>query len=181
MFPCRNRVQHAGEAPRSSGNGVISGVVLGVIQIIISLFSPGSLKTILDVLVRLIEFFVLGLFAARQAGRVGTGTLVGLVAGLIGSLIGRVLFVSIQVDSAAICPAKYQENGRKKGFYAMRNSMRYVAIMVIGIIALVGGVLFQVQVLGYYPTRAIVLIAVGVILLIFGIAGMMVTRNRSRL
>jgi len=56
-----------------------------------------------------------------------------------------------------------------------------VAIIVIGIIALVVGVLFQVQVLGYYPTRAIVLIAVGVILLIFGIAGMMVTRNRSRL
>ncbi len=63
----------------------------------------------------------------------------------------------------------------------MRNSTRYVAIIVIGIIALVVGVLFQVQALGYYPTRAIVGIAVGVILLIFGIAGMMVTRNRSRL
>ena len=63
----------------------------------------------------------------------------------------------------------------------MRNSTRYVAISVIGIIALVVGVLFQVQALGYYPTRAIVLIAVGVILLIFGIAGMVVTRNRSRL
>jgi hypothetical protein len=63
----------------------------------------------------------------------------------------------------------------------MRNSTRYVAIIVIGIIALVMGVLFQMQVLGYHPTRAIVVIAVGVILLIFGIAGMMVTRNRSRL
>ena len=63
----------------------------------------------------------------------------------------------------------------------MRNSTRYVAIIVIGIIALVMGVLFQEQVLGYHPTRAIVVIAVGVILLIFGIAGMIVTRNRSRL
>ena len=63
----------------------------------------------------------------------------------------------------------------------MKNSTRYVAISVIGIIALVVGVLFQVQVLGYYPTRAIVLMAVGVILLIFGIAGMVVARNRSRL
>jgi hypothetical protein len=53
----------------------------------------------------------------------------------------------------------------------MRNSTRYVAIIVIGIIALVVGVLYQVQALGYYPTRAIVGIAVGV----------MVTRNRSRL
>jgi hypothetical protein len=63
----------------------------------------------------------------------------------------------------------------------MRNSTRYVDISVIGSIALVVGVLYQVRALGYYPTRAIVLIAVGVILLIFGIAGMMVTRNRSRL
>ena len=63
----------------------------------------------------------------------------------------------------------------------MSNATRYVAILVIGMIALVVGVLTQVQVLGYYPTRAIVLIAVGVILLISGIAGMMVTRNRSRL
>jgi hypothetical protein len=63
----------------------------------------------------------------------------------------------------------------------MRNSTRYVAISVIGMIALVVGVLYQVQALGYYPTRAIVLIAVGVILLIFGSAGMVVTRNRSRL
>ncbi len=77
--------------------GAISGVVLGVIQIIISLLPLGSLKTILDVLVWLIGFFVLGLFAARQTGRVRTGALVGLVAGLIGALIGRVLFVIIQI------------------------------------------------------------------------------------
>ena len=63
----------------------------------------------------------------------------------------------------------------------MRNATRYVAIIVIGIIALVVGVLSQVQVLGYHPTRAIVLIVVGVILLMSGIAGMIVTRKRSRL
>ncbi len=77
--------------------GAISGVVLGVIQNIISLFPLGSLKTILDVLVWLIGFFVLGLFAARQTGRVRTGALLGLVAGLIGGLIGRVLLVIIQI------------------------------------------------------------------------------------
>ncbi len=65
----------------------------------------------------------------------------------------------------------------------MRNSTLYIAIIVVGIIALVVGVLYQVQALGlgYHPTRAIAGIAVGVILLIIGIAGMMVTRNRSRL
>jgi uncharacterized membrane protein HdeD (DUF308 family) len=62
----------------------------------------------------------------------------------------------------------------------MRNATLYVVIMVIGIIALVIGVLYQVQALGYHPTRAIAGIAAGIILLIIGIAGMMVTRNRSR-
>ena len=76
--------------------GAICGVVLGMIQIIISLLPLGS-KTILDVLVWLIAFIVIGLFAARQTGRVRTGALVGLVAGLIGGLIGRVLFVIIQI------------------------------------------------------------------------------------
>ncbi len=63
----------------------------------------------------------------------------------------------------------------------MRNATRYVAIIVIGSIALVVGVLTQVQALGYYPTRAIVLIVVGTILIISGIVGMMLTRNRSQL
>jgi uncharacterized protein YqgC (DUF456 family) len=76
--------------------GAICGVVLGVIQIIISLLPLGSLKTILDLLVWLIGFFVIGLFAARQTGRVRTGALVGLVVGLIGSLIA-VIFVIVQI------------------------------------------------------------------------------------
>ena len=62
----------------------------------------------------------------------------------------------------------------------MRNSTLYVAIIVIGIIALVLGVLYQVQALGYHPTRAIAGIVVGIILLIIGIAGMLVTRNRGQ-
>ena len=63
----------------------------------------------------------------------------------------------------------------------MRNSTLYYAIIVIGIIALVVGVLYQANVLGYHPTRAIAGIGAGVVLIIIGIAGMMVTRNRSRL
>src|SRR5260370_40306155 len=67
--------------------GAICGVVLGVIQIIISLLPLGSLKTILDLLVWLIGFFVIGLFAARQTGRGRTGALFGLVSGVFCSLI----------------------------------------------------------------------------------------------
>jgi len=62
----------------------------------------------------------------------------------------------------------------------MRNSILYVAIIIVGIIALVVGVLYQANVLGVHPTRAIAGIAAGIILIIIGIAGMVVTRNRGR-
>ena len=46
----------------------------------------------------LVGFFLVGLFAARQTGKVGTGTLAGLVTGLISGLI-VVLFGIIQITA----------------------------------------------------------------------------------
>jgi uncharacterized protein YqgC (DUF456 family) len=63
--------------------GAIAGVMLGVIQILLSLPALGLLKTILELLVWLLGFFVIGLFASRHSGMVGIGALVGLVTGLI--------------------------------------------------------------------------------------------------
>jgi len=118
--------------------GAICGVVLGVIQIIISLLPLGSLKTILDVLVWLIGFFVLGLFAARQTGRVRTGALVGLVAGLIGALIGRVLFVIIQIatNGQQITQALNQAAGTGSISPGELHTVAVVGI-VIGLVVLV--------------------------------------------
>jgi hypothetical protein len=58
--------------------------------------------------------------------------------------------------------------------------MLYVGIIVVGIIGLVVGVLYQANVLGNHPTRAIAGIAAGVILIVIGVAGMLVARNRGR-
>jgi hypothetical protein len=70
--------------------GLGVGAILGLIQFIISLVSSGLLKTILDLLVWLSGFFLIGLFAARQTGRIRTGTLTGLVTGLSSGLIGAI-------------------------------------------------------------------------------------------
>jgi hypothetical protein len=119
--------------------GAICGVVLGVIQIIISLLPLGSLKTILDVLVWLIGFFVLGLFAARQIGRVRTGALVGLVAGLIGGLIA-VLFVIFQIatNGPQITQALNQvaQSAQKQGRSISPGELHTIAVVgiVIGLI-----------------------------------------------
>ena len=58
--------------------------------------------------------------------------------------------------------------------------MLYVGIIVVGIIGLVVCVLYQANVLGNHPTRAIAGIAAGVILIVIGVAGMLVARNRGR-
>jgi len=76
--------------------GAIAGGTLGVLQILLSLISSGTLTTLIDIVLWLVVFFVIGLFASRQTGRVGTGALTGLVTGLISGLI-TVLFGVIQI------------------------------------------------------------------------------------
>lgn len=88
-----HRTAHRGGAAFIWKWGAIYGIILGVIQVVVSQFSH---RTILDLLVGLIGFFLIGMFAAHQTGRVGTGALVGLVTGLIGGLI-VVLFGIIQL------------------------------------------------------------------------------------
>lgn len=62
----------------------------------------------------------------------------------------------------------------------MKNLQLYVSAIVLGVLALVVGVLYLANILiGYHPTRAYVAIAVGAILLIIGIAGMVVSRPRG--
>lgn len=115
--------------------GAIYGVILGVIQIIFSLLSLGSLTTILDLLVWLIGFFLIGLFAARQTGRVGTGALVGLVTGLIGGLI-VVLFGIIQIAANApqITQAINQALQTAQRQHQSISSSQLRTIVIIGIV-----------------------------------------------
>lgn len=63
----------------------------------------------------------------------------------------------------------------------MKNLQLYVGAMVLGVLALVVGVFYLANILlGYHPTRAYVAIAVGAILLIIGIAGMVVSRPKDQ-
>jgi hypothetical protein len=86
--------------------GASYGLILGLIQSILSLFSSGRLTTILDLLIWLVGFFLIGLDAARQTGRVGTGAQVGLVAGLIGGLIAGIFgIIRVAVDGSQVTAA----------------------------------------------------------------------------
>jgi uncharacterized membrane protein HdeD (DUF308 family) len=62
----------------------------------------------------------------------------------------------------------------------MKNLQLYVGAIVLGVLALIVGVFYLVNILlGYHPTRAYVAIAVGAILLIIGIAGMVVSTPKG--
>lgn len=59
----------------------------------------------------------------------------------------------------------------------MKNPALFIGAIVLGVIALIIGILYQAQVLGLHPTRAIAAFVIGIILLIIGIAGMVVGRR----
>lgn len=63
----------------------------------------------------------------------------------------------------------------------MKNSQLYIAAIVLGVLAVIGGVFYLANILlGYHPTRAYVAIGVGVVLLLIGIVGLVVSRPKGR-
>lgn len=115
--------------------GGIVGAVLALIQLIISLLSLGLFKTILDLLVWLIGFFLLGLVAARHTGRVRTGTQAGLVAGLVTGLIGAIFsIIQLVNDGIQLTPAVNQALQRAQQQGRTISASQLQTIVLIGII-----------------------------------------------
>ena len=61
----------------------------------------------------------------------------------------------------------------------MRNSQLYVSVVVLGVIALVLGVLLLAKVFGEHHTLPYIVLVVGAILVILGVVGMFGTRSRG--
>ncbi len=62
----------------------------------------------------------------------------------------------------------------------MKNSQLYIGAIVLGVLALVVGVLYQVNILlGYHPTRGYTAFGVAAILLLIGIVGMVRMRSKG--
>jgi len=135
-------------APRRGGSAFIwpwglgVGAILGLTQFIISLLSSGLLKTILDLLVWLIGFFLIGLFAARQTGRIRTGTLTGLVTGLSSGLIGAIFgIMQLMSNGPQITPALNQavQKAQQQGHSISSSQLQTIATVsvVVGLIVAV--------------------------------------------
>lgn len=59
------------------------------------------------------------------------------------------------------------------------NNQLYIGAIVLGVLALILGVLYLVNILGYHPTRAYIALGVGVILVLIGVVGMAVRRPKG--
>lgn len=64
----------------------------------------------------------------------------------------------------------------------MRNAQLFIGAIVLGVLALIVGVLYlpSLNVLGDHPTRSVAAFIIGAILIIIGLVGMMLMRSRSR-
>jgi uncharacterized membrane protein HdeD (DUF308 family) len=61
----------------------------------------------------------------------------------------------------------------------MRNSQLYVSVIVLGVLALVLGVLLLAKIFGEHHTLPYIVLIVGAVLVIVGIIGMLGTRSRG--
>lgn len=143
-------MQDSVSSPRRGGAafiwkwGAVAGVALGVLQILLALLSLGLLRTLIDVIIWLVGFFALGLFASRQTGKAGTGALVGLVTGLIAGLIA-VLFGVIQI--AANGPQITQAiNQATQSAQQQGQNLSSSAIHTIAIVGIIIGLVLTVAV-----------------------------------
>jgi uncharacterized membrane protein HdeD (DUF308 family) len=62
----------------------------------------------------------------------------------------------------------------------MRNSQLYIGAIVLGVLALVVGLLLLANLFGVHHTLPYIALAVGAVLVIVGVAGMVVTRRRGQ-
>jgi hypothetical protein len=115
--------------------GVGVGAILGLIQLVISLLSLGLFRIILDLIVWLVGFFLIGLFAARHTGRVKTGTLAGLVTGLSSGLIAGLFGIyQLLANGPQITQALNQTSQRAQQQGQSISSSQFQTIAIIGIV-----------------------------------------------
>lgn len=128
--------------------GLIFGVIIGVVQIIIGLINTatnlGALSyifTILSIIIALVGYLLAGIRSARQTGRVSTGLLAGLLAGIIGSIIsfGATLVITlVTIDSIRVAAQKLADQNHVNFHYTNAILISGITIYGMGAVILAG-------------------------------------------
>lgn len=126
--------------------GLIFGVIIGVIQIIIALIgliaslgTLGLIFSLLSIIVALVCYLLAGIRSSQQTGKVSTGLLAGLIAGLIGSIISFVetlIYTFINANSLAATAQRVANQNHVNFHYTAGLIISGIAIYGVGLIIL---------------------------------------------
>lgn len=131
--------------------GLLFGVIVGVVQAIIGLISTavnlgtaGIIFTILSILVALVGYFLAGMRAAQQTGKVPTGLLAGLLTGLVSSIISfavTLIITLVTIDSIRAAAQKAADQQHLNFQYTntlILTGAVVAGVLVIGVAVVVG-------------------------------------------
>jgi hypothetical protein len=100
----------------------------------------GILVSVLLFVIGLALFFVAGMFAARDSGRTGTGSIAGLIAGLIGGAIGAIATIIILLT---LPPSVFQTVTANRPNANISGDQLRTIVLVGGVIAAIFGLLIN--------------------------------------
>ena len=134
--------------------GLLFGVIVGVVQAIIGLISTavnlgtgGIIFTIVSIVVALVGYFLAGMRASQQTGKVPTGLVAGLLTGLVGSIISfavTLIITLVMIDSIRATAQKAIDQQHVNIHYT--NGLIITGVLITGVLVIGVAVVFGLAV-----------------------------------
>jgi len=121
-------------------NGLLFGMILGIVEIILS-FLLGSLGLIINILLFLFLVGYAGYRASTRTGKVSTGLVAGLLVGLLSSVIASIPLLIYYLSNIDSFRAQLQQQITANNLYqgvTLTNSL-VIASVILFLVLLVGG------------------------------------------
>ena len=123
--------------------GIIFGVILGIVLLAISFLGFSSLT--ITFIICLLASFIAGMRASQETGRITTGTLSGLWTGLIGTFIPSIIFTILFLINIDAYRNSEQTIANQQHLHiTYTNSMLLEGLLFSVLLLLLVGVLFGV-------------------------------------
>jgi hypothetical protein len=125
--------------------GLLFGVILGLVQILLSFINIGSLGSYIPIILAFGAYIFAGLRASQQTGKLGTGVFAGLWTGLFSSVISSIpLLLVTFINMDAIIKNIEKTNHTQVSSSQLITSVFYylfIGIILAVLFGLVGGAL----------------------------------------
>ena len=124
-------------------NGLLFGVILGIVEIVFS-FLLGTLGFIINVLIFLFLVGYAGYRASSRTGKVSTGLVAGLLAGLVSSVIACIpllVYYLTNIDSFRVQLQQQMEASNLYQGFTLTNNLVIVSVILFLVMVVAGATL----------------------------------------